>query len=274
MNSISNDSAIDFSVELADRGPDKIYLSPEHSHKYHELYYLIEGDAKYFINNTIINVHENEIAFVKMNHIHKATYDYGRPSKRILINFTSEYIGEEYINMLNEFGHRKLLRVDSVTRTEAAELFRKIHTEYTAKKPHYLSQCKNLLRELVIILYRQPAVSSSEKLSENEIIIQNAAKYISSHLSEDISLHALADICAMSESHFSRTFKQYTGLGVSKYIKLSRLRYAEKLLVSGEYSITEIAMKCGFNNSNYFISEFKKHKGITPFKYSIINRLN
>jgi AraC-like DNA-binding protein len=111
-------------------------------------------------------------------------------------------------------------------------------------------------------------------LSHNEIIIQGAAKYISSHINEEIALHTLADMYAMSDSYFSRLFKEYTGVGVSKYIKLTRLRKAEKLLVSGNYSITEIALKCGFNNSNYFISEFKKHKGTTPFKYASLNKEN
>ena len=79
----------------------------------------------------------------------------------------------------------------------------------------------------------------------------------------------LARKFSMSDSHFSRTFKEYTGIGVAQYIKLTRLRAAEKLLLNKTGSITDIALACGFNNSNYFICDFKKHYGITPLQFAI-----
>lgn len=125
---------------------------------------------------------------------------------------------------------------------------------------------------MIVLLFRSEKKTKSENLSENEKIIQDAAKYISENFSDDITLKKLAEKYAMSESHFSRTFKKYTGLGVSKYVKLARLRYAEKLLKESKLSVTQVALTCGFNNSNYFISEFKRFKGITPFKYGNFNK--
>ena len=47
------------------------------------------------------------------------------------------------------------------------------------------------------------------------------------------------------------------------------LKKAEKMLLEKAGSITEIAFACGFNNSNYFIHDFKKHHGITPLQYAL-----
>ena len=63
-----------------------------------------------------------------------------------------------------------------------------------------------------------------------------------------------------------------TGVGLNDFINISRITAAEKLLVSSNMSITEIASACGFNDSNYFASVFKKFKGITPKRYSLINK--
>ena len=259
-----------FFAEVDEKTPDSSFSMEEHIHKYHEIYFLLEGNTKYFINNEIVPVKKDQAAFINSGYIHKTSYDDGLYSKRILICFTSDFIGEKYIGMLNELGKKKLFPLEQNEETKNKIL--EIYSEYTSKKVYYNEQCKNLLRELIIVLCRMQMPDYSQSLSYNEIIIQSAAKYISSHLNEEISLHDLASMHAMSDSYFSRIFKQYTGLGISKYIKLTRLRKSEKLLVSEKYSITEIALKCGFSNSNYFISEFKKHKGLTPFKYASLNK--
>ena len=60
--------------------------------------------------------------------------------------------------------------------------------------------------------------------------------------------------------------------GYKKFINISRITASEKYLLNTEKSITEIAALCGFNDSNYFASVFKKIKGITPKKYSLMNK--
>ena len=76
----------------------------------------------------------------------------------------------------------------------------------------------------------------------------------------------------MSPSHFSKQFKSITGVGLSEYINVSRISKAEKLLRKTNKPITEIATECGFNDSNYFAAVFKKIKGTTPKKYSMLNK--
>lgn len=271
MPNVQADLSEGFFAEIHEKEVSTNFVLEKHLHKYHEIYLLLEGNTKYFVNNEIINLNKNEAAFVKSGYIHKASYDNARYSKRMLICFTTEFIGERYLGMLNLLGKRKLL---SFNDSELFNAFLKIYTEFENKEHQYLEQCRNLLRGIIIELSRLQDSPATQQLSNNEALIQSAAKYISSHLNENLSLHTLAKICAMSDSYFSRTFKQYTGLGVSKYIKLKRLQKAEKLLVLNKYTITEIAFDCGFNDSNYFISEFKKHRGITPLQFAKMSREN
>lgn len=52
-----------------------------------------------------------------------------------------------------------------------------------------------------------------------------------------------------------------------KYLTQLRIEYAKELLITGRYSIGEIAEMCGFENVYYFSTVFKKHTGIPPSKY-------
>ena len=107
------------------------------------------------------------------------------------------------------------------------------------------------------------------EFSQSYSIIQNAAKYISENFNSDLTLDTLAAKYAMSPSHFSKQFKNVTGVGMNEYVNISRISAAEKLLLNTDWPITRIATECGFNDSNYFAAVFKKIKGITPKKYSM-----
>ena len=103
-------------------------------------------------------------------------------------------------------------------------------------------------------------------------MIQNVAKYITSHYAEDLSLQSLSMQFFITPNYLSKQFKKHTDIGISDYINITRVSAAEKLLAETDLSITEIALRCGFNNSNYFAAVFKTIKGITPKKYSLINK--
>ena len=52
-----------------------------------------------------------------------------------------------------------------------------------------------------------------------------------------------------------------------EYLTFIRLQRAALELVSTADSVTEIALRCGFSDGNYFKDAFKKKYGVTPSKY-------
>lgn len=248
---------------------DETSIRDDHRHSFHELYLLLDGHARCFINNEIYNVEAGEIAFVWQGYIHKMTYNRKQRSRRLLVYFTTAFIGDEYLPMLRVLKNQRHLRLLPEAFEYVKSLFYAMRGEYSKKEDYHLLQCQNLLRQIIICLCRQPELQRQTDVGQNEKIVQDAAQFVSVHYAEPLSLGDLARKFSMSDSHFSRTFKEYTGIGVAQYIKLTRLRAAEKLLLNKTGSITDIALACGFNNSNYFICDFKKHYGITPLQFAI-----
>lgn len=110
---------------------------------------------------------------------------------------------------------------------------------------------------------------------DNENIVRriyNAMLYINAHYSENLTAEDCSSQAFMSYSYFSRCFRRVSGKSFKEYLNQVRINHAEKALLSGESSITEIASSCGFNSVSYFISTYKKIKGITPLEFRKLNQ--
>ena len=89
--------------------------------------------------------------------------------------------------------------------------------------------------------------------------------YIDRHLDEALRVEQLSQVAHFSKYHFHRQFSQYTGIGVSRYITLMRLRRASYRLVFNPLErIIDIALDAGFENPESFSRAFKHVLGQTP----------
>lgn len=95
--------------------------------------------------------------------------------------------------------------------------------------------------------------------------------YINDHCVEDITVEQLADIAGFSRFHFARLFKQFTNVSYYDYLTQKRIEHAEKLLITPDISITEVAMQSGFNSLSTFNRVFKNFKNCTPSEYKGLN---
>lgn len=92
--------------------------------------------------------------------------------------------------------------------------------------------------------------------------------YIDEHCSENISQEELAASSGFSESHFSRLFKQFTGVSYFEFLNHSRITSAKKLLsTQGNMTIVDISLQCGFSSLSTFNRTFKSITKTTPSEY-------
>lgn len=95
--------------------------------------------------------------------------------------------------------------------------------------------------------------------------------YFELHYAQELSLAKLASIANMSVSTLLRTFKKETGKTPKEYLNEIRIIHAKRLLLRPEYSISGVAIDCGFNSTSYFTSCFNKSLGITPSQYRLLH---
>jgi len=97
--------------------------------------------------------------------------------------------------------------------------------------------------------------------------LQQAIKYIHNNFSTDISLDRVAGTAGISKYHFSRLFKEMTGLTYQSYLNRVRIEQAKKLLNDEELSITDTGYAVGYSDLTHFERIFKKLTGTTPSQY-------
>ena len=97
---------------------------------------------------------------------------------------------------------------------------------------------------------------------------QNILAYIDTHLGEDLHLDRLSKLAAFSKHHLLRQFGALFGIGIYRYIQLSRLKRAsQQLAFRDDQAVIDIALENGYDNPESFSRAFKKNFGQTPSEF-------
>ena len=96
--------------------------------------------------------------------------------------------------------------------------------------------------------------------------IERCLAHIDSNLSQDITASELASMLGYSFYHFCHVFKSIVGMSVGVYLRKKRLGLAAEDLLSGE-SVTDAAMKWGYDTPSGFTRAFVRTYGMSPAEY-------
>lgn len=114
-------------------------------------------------------------------------------------------------------------------------------------------------------MIKEECLSAETNISSKQKMLSGVIDYISkNYTTENISVKKLAQIGNVSEVYLRRVFNSVYGTSPLNYINSLRLDYAQSLLKSGEYSVTEVCYMSGFNDISYFSRYYKKYFGISP----------
>ena len=132
----------------------------------------------------------------------------------------------------------------------------------------YVESLTNVLAVHLLRNYSavSPCIKSYvRKLSDRQLL--RVMDYINAHLAQDVKPSDLAQLLEMSQFHFSRLFKQSTGIAPHQYVLQQRGEHATQLLKTTTLPIMEIAMQCGFSSHSHLGKWMRQHTGMTPKTY-------
>lgn len=151
-----------------------------------------------------------------------------------------------------------------LTRVQLHNSLTEAQTDYLALLEHS-TNADDLQRSLLQVV-TQIEQSVNRRQKHMNQMIHNTATYISQHLTDDLSLEAIADAVNANPSYLSRVFKRECNETITEYITHMRIEKAKELLLSDKL-IYMVAESTGFHDPAYFSTTFKKYTGMSPKEF-------
>ncbi|KAB8131024.1 response regulator [Gracilibacillus oryzae] len=117
----------------------------------------------------------------------------------------------------------------------------------------FLSECSELLNEL-----------NNNRMKGT---IHHIKRYIHKNYDQPITMKSIANEFYINPVYMGQLFKKTYGIYFKDYILNVRIIEAKKLLRKTDMKVYEVAQKVGFNNPDYFVTQFEKAAGKTPSQY-------
>ena len=239
--------------------------SVQHTHNCSELFYVIEGQGQFLIENQTYPVSVNDLVIVNPNVSHTEVSLNASPLKYIVLGVEGlELTATDSNNntnfcIINFKNHRDYILL----------CLQNMLTEIETKNPGYEIVCQDLMEILIVLLGRQTNFSTiltpiSKKTSR---LCGSTKRYIDTHYQENITLDHLAEFCHVSKYHLAHAFTEEYGISPINYLISKRIQEAEHLLKTTDFSLSLISSTTGFSSSSYFAQIFKKQKGMSPTQF-------
>lgn len=131
-----------------------------------------------------------------------------------------------------------------------------------------LLEQRRTLREKYTHALHEGTEQNVELSPQDKDFLNRLTNIIYAQLSDSaLNSNVVADKMCMSKSQLNRKIRTITGYNASAYILQMRMEKAKRMLASTDIPVSDIAMKCGFEDASYFGRVFKQVFNITPSQY-------
>lgn len=253
----------------------------QHWHPEMELWYLVEGEAVFFIEESEYHLKAGEAVFIPPDLLHYATAEKSYHgdcafhaavfAQEMICGLASGGDYEAYLQpvIMNKYHCVIHLTTNEVWQCECLQYINEIFRHESEEIREY----ELSIRGYLLLVWQQMYNHVFAKLHKQQKVgrqyqeLLQVIDYIKLHYMEDMSLKQMAKMGCLSEGQFCRSFKKVTGETPFQYLNKVRTYKSCELLKESNWKIAEIASACGFNNISYFNREFYKRMKMTPSTY-------
>ena len=256
-------------TKLRDTG---FVMNGHHCHGCYELFYVDSGSCRFIVDDSIYDLGAGDFILIPPMGLHYTSYPFGA-CRRSVILFGRDDVDDTTLQYLPPaerfFGETHIFHVPDAHREQIHACISRMTAEDRICDTRSPQLIKIRLQELFLLCGRCCSFLSDppQNIHTNDVQILEAARYICENYMNAITTQDVASAVGFSPNYLSRRFRQAAGIGLHEYLVFVRLHHAALELVSTDDTITDIACRCGFSDSNYFKDAFKKKYGITPRSY-------
>ena len=249
-------------------GSENTFLLFTHHHRELEIIALYEGEADFYIGSTLHKLKKGDVLIIPPYCVHRAVAPAGTYYDCICFNI--DLLWDKEMKAWLEKGKLAVNRHLTDTDDYTAEISGYVKAAVNANKRGAPGWEMEVIGLLSIIFARLKGkeffVEINDPERENKFE-KNVIEYIKEHFCEQITSTSVANALYINNSYFCRLFKQSFNCCFSDYLLTYRIAKAKLYLNSTDMSISDVALKTGFNSFSYFSKAFKNETGKTPSEY-------
>lgn len=248
-----------------------------HWHEDIECIYIFDGEMNYDINDKTVLLQTGDCIIVNSHQLHFGYDHLQRECEFAVVLFHPGILNS------NLYTYQKLVSpiVNSSAETywhfpkthpanpEIASLLQQLYTLRQSDRHQ-----EYLILGLFHCLWHNIYHNSNHELYKHTIleepdihIQKQMVSYIYEHYSDNIELEDIAASGNISRSKCCKLFRKYLQQSPVAFLNAYRMEISCNLLKDTSYSITKIAISCGYNHLSYFSKNFYKKYGCTPNQY-------
>lgn len=251
---------------------------PDHLHDLYEVIYIHHGKGTIFIDHVFYDKEPGDLFLIPGNTVHRSIPSPAEPIVSTALFFAPSLIrpdrlGDGYDPLQSfEIAHKskqyKVALSDS-NRKRIEDALRAMSEEWRSGATGYRHALRLQLESLLLEVGRRSLAEapSGPSTGFGPPWFLAALREIHQDPVGCGGLRELSDKASVSAGHFSRVFKQLTGMNVTDYVNAKRLVIAKELLLASDDNIETIAHACGFQGMRHFYQIFRKLTGATPKAY-------
>ena len=259
-----------------------------HKHQFIEMVYFISGRAIHKINDLKYPVSKGDLLIVDYGVPHAFTCMTDEDESFVTYDllFTPTFFGldgDHFSSLSNSYlfdsfknsqlFNCELKLVNNFSHSEFYDLFNKIYAEYENTNYGYVDIIRTHLAELILKIFRKLEKRNDQIGKDNQYkYVESAIEFLKANYSSRINIESIVENMYLSKDYFRQLFKDVTGQSITSYIQNIRIEQACMMLASTEKSVSDISVKCGYNDIKFFYQTFKKIKGVTPGDYRKLNK--
>lgn len=277
---------MDFHHTRTEYTPDEltngVFIQRAEAHHTCEIFLLLSGSVQYIIEGQLHQVNPMDMIIIKPGEVHAMHIDGTQPYERMVLHFAPD--------LFPSFSD-----LDLFTPFNAAKAFAHIIPKSYVEKYHLSERmldikdvCSNPDRyvDLKLVAEAIRIATALNDCVEELVSLQDTnmtaparvnqlsylcIQYINEHLTENITVHDIAQALNISVSHIRNTFKKQTHITVQNYIFNQKMQLAQKLLTQGTSPQT-VAKMLGYEYYSTFYHHYQKRYRMRPKSFVKFNK--
>lgn len=253
-------------VAVADRYPQRVFA--EHTHDFCELVVVWRGNGLHVLNGRPYRITRGDLFYIRADDRHS----YASVNDLVLQNIIwcpeRFRLPIDWSELIPDVRQQRAWRLSSQGMSQGRQIIGQLELESARRDTLSQSMAETLFLQLLLTLQRHRYLPEQIDGREAEVgALDRLITALAGSLSAPFDLDAFCALHRCSVRTLRQQFRQQTGMTVGQYLRQLRICHAQYLLRHTAMRVSEVAMQCGFEDSNYFSVVFTRETGTSPSQW-------